>query len=93
MSPVRSQSWYVYVLRSKKTGSWYIGSTKDMKKRILSHNVGKNRSTKSGVPWTTIYCEIGLNRDDARAREKYLKSGQGRRYLKNRLKFFFSYDF
>ena len=93
MNPVRSQSWYVYVLMSKRKGSWYIGSTKNMQKRILSHNAGKNRSTKSGAPWGIIYCEIGLNRDDARAREKYLKSGQGRRYLKNRLKFFFAYDF
>src|SRR3989344_2857541 len=59
-------------------------------KRILSHNAGKNSSTKRGVPWGIIYCEISLNRDDARAREKYLKSGQGRRYLKNRLKFFFA---
>ena len=90
MSPVRSQQWYVYVLRSRKNGQWYIGSTKNLQKRILSHNVGKNRSTKSGSPWGMIYCEVSLNRDDARARERYLKSGQGRRYLKNRLKFFFA---
>ena len=81
--------WYVYVLLSQKTNHWYIGSTKDLKKRILNHNQGKNLSTKHGVPWKLIYCEIGLNKDDARAREKYLKSGMGRRYLKNRLKFFF----
>ncbi|MDP3965611.1 MAG: GIY-YIG nuclease family protein [bacterium] len=80
----------MYVLLSKKTGGWYIGSTKEMQKRILSHNSGRNRSTKYGIPWGMIYCEIGLNRDDARARERYLKSGQGRRYLKNRLKFFFA---
>ncbi len=90
MGPVRSQSWYVSVLMSKKEGNWYIGSTKNMQKRILSHNAGKNRSTKHGIPWGIIYCEIGLKRNDARAREKYLKSGQGRRYLKNRLKFFFA---
>jgi len=93
MRPVRSQQWYVYVLLSKKKGEWYIGSTKNMQKRILSHNTGKNKSTKHGVPWRNIYCEVSLNRDDARAREKYLKSGMGRRYLKNRLKFFFAYDF
>lgn len=93
MNPVRSQHWYVYLLLSKKTGKWYIGSARNMQKRILSHNAGKNRSTKYGVPWKVIYCEIGLNQKDARAREKYLKSGQGRRYLKNRLKFFFGHDF
>lgn len=75
---------------SKKNGGWYIGSTKDMQKRILAHNAGTNRSTKHGAPWGIIYCEISLNKKDARSREKYLKSGQGRRYLKNRLKFFFA---
>jgi len=82
--------WYVYVLLSKKTGNWYIGSTRDLQKRILRHNSGKNKSTKHGIPWKLIYCEISLNKADARAREKYLKSGPGRTYLKNRLKFFFA---
>lgn len=93
MSPVRSQQWYVYLLLSKKTGQWYVGSTKNLQKRILKHNAGKNSSTKYGMPWRLIYCEISLNKHDTRAREKYLKSGMGRRYLKNRLKFFFAYDF
>jgi len=85
--------WDVYLLISKKIGKWYIGSTKDLRKRILNHNLGKNKSTKYGVPWKVIYSEISLNKKDARAREKYLKSGMGRRYLKNRLKFFFTQGF
>jgi len=85
--------WYVYLLTSKKNGKWYIGSTHDLQKRILRHNAGQNKSTKSGVPWKLIYCEISLNQRDIRAREKYLKSGMGRRYLKNRLKFFFAQGF
>ena len=93
MDPVRSQKWFVYLLESKKPGKWYIGSTKNLQKRILNHNAGKNLSTKHGVPWKLIYCEIILNQKDARAREKYLKSGMGRKYLKNRLKFFFAHDF
>jgi len=90
INPVRSQNWYVYLLQSKKTEEWYIGSTKDLQKRILRHDAGKNRSTKHGIPWKIIYCEVSLNQKDARAREKYLKSGMGRRYIKNRLKFFFA---
>ena len=90
MNPVRSQSWYTYVLLSKKTGKWYIGSTKNLQKRIFTHNSGQNKSTKHGKPWGAICCEICLNQHDARAREKYLKSGMGHRYLKNRLKFFFA---
>lgn len=82
--------WYVYLLFSKKTKLWYTGSTSNMRKRILRHNSGKNKSTKHGIPWKLIYCEVALNKEDARAREKYLKSGMGKRYLKNRLKFFFA---
>jgi len=85
--------WYVYLLLSKKTGQWYIGSTRNLRKRILRHNSGKNKSTKYGAPWKVIYCEISINKEDARVREKYLKSGMGRRYLKNRLKFFFASSF
>jgi putative endonuclease len=85
--------WYVYLLQSKKDGKWYIGSTMDLQKRILSHNSGKNKSTKHSMPWGIIYCEVSLNQKDVRAREKYLKSGIGRKYLKNRLKFFFAKDF
>ncbi len=84
--------WYVYVLQNN-TRKWYIGSTKDLRKRILRHNSGENRSTKYGIPWKLIYCEIGLNKQDTKAREKYLKSGMGRRYIKNRLKFFFAKGF
>ncbi len=81
--------WYVYVLQNKY-GKWYTGSTKNLQKRILDHNSGKNKSTKYGVPWKVIYCEININIKDALAREKYLKSGMGKRYIKNRLKFFFA---
>jgi len=93
MNPVRNANmWYVYVLQNKER-YWYIGSTRDLRKRILHHNLGKNRSTKYGVPWKLIYCEISINQQDARARERYLKSGMGRKYLKNRLKFFFAKGF
>lgn len=79
--------WYVYLLENKEK-RWYIGSTNNIQKRILSHNKGKNQSTKHWIPWKLIYCEISTDRNDARAREKYLKSGMGRKYLKNRLKSF-----
>ena len=82
--------WYVYVLQSIKNNGWYIGSTNNYKKRISTHNQGKNKATKPYVPWKLIYLEVSLNIEDARAREKYLKSGMGRRYLKNRMKFFFA---
>ena len=89
MTPLKVKMWYVYLLKSSKTKLWYTGSTNDLRKRILRHNSGKNISTKHGIPWRLIYYESSIHMKDARARERYLKSGMGKRYLKNRLRFFF----
>jgi putative endonuclease len=80
------QWYYVYVLESEVDNSWYIGYTSDIKKRIEEHNNGKTITTNKKKPYKLIYCEAALNKEDAIAREKYLKSGMGRKYLKNRMK-------
>ena len=59
----------------------------------MEHNTKLNKSTKFGTPWKLIYYEASLHSKDAKAREKYLKSGMGKRYIKNRLKFFFAQGF
>ena len=79
---------YVYILRSTKDGKWYTGCAEDLRKRFSDHNDGKVLSTKGRGPFELIYYEASLNTEDAFAREKYLKSGMGKRYLKNRLKRF-----
>ncbi len=81
--------FYVYLLKSVKDDNWYTGYTEDLQKRILEHNQGKNFSTKNRGPFKLMYYETGLNEKDAKAREKYLKTGMGKKYLRNRLKFFF----
>ena len=78
--------YYVYVLQSEIDISWYIGDTSDIDKRIIEHNSGKTATTNRKKPWSIIYFEASKSKEDAIAREKYLKSGMGRRYLKNRLK-------
>jgi putative endonuclease len=77
--------YYVYVLENKNR-EMYIGYTTNLEKRVSEHNHGRNRSTKSGRPWHIIYCEACLNINDATRREKYLKTNQGSRLLKLRLK-------
>jgi putative endonuclease len=78
--------WYVYVLQSKINQSLYIGCTNNLRERFKKHNTGKSKYTADFRPWKLLYYEAGLNRKDAFRREKYLKSGYGRRWLKNRLK-------
>jgi len=80
--------YYVYILRSLKNKKWYTGYTSDLKNRLKEHNSHKSIYTKSRGPYELIYYEACRNEDDAQAREKYLKSGMGKRYIKNRLKSF-----
>jgi putative endonuclease len=77
--------FYTYVLKSLKDKKLYIGWTTDLKKRIYNHNDGKVISTKNRTPLKLVYYEACLNRDDAISREKALKTGFGRSYLKRRI--------
>ena len=81
--------FYNYVLQSIKDNNLYIGYTRDLKKRLKEHNEGLNRSTKSYIPWKLIYYEACLDEEDAKRREHYLKTSQGQRLLKRRLKEYF----
>ncbi len=86
MNPVRPTWFYIYYLRCIKTGTCYTGCTSNLKKRLEEHNKGKVYYTKSRLPVELIYFEGCLNKDDAYRRERFLKTGMGKRYLKNRLK-------
>ncbi len=92
MSPVRDPNlmFYTYVIQSQKSQYWYTGVTSNLRKRFNQHNEGKSTWTKKRGPWDLIYYEACLNEEDAGSREKYLKTGMGKRYLKNRLKRFLS---
>ncbi|MDX6501188.1 MAG: putative endonuclease [Blastocatellia bacterium] len=73
---------YVYVLRSVKDQMFYVGFTKNLRKRIQDHNNGLVPSTKRRTPLDLVYWEGCVNQEDATQREKYLKSSWGKRYIK-----------
>jgi putative endonuclease len=75
----------VYVLESLKDFNRYTGYTNNLRKRLKEHNSGLNLSTKFRLPFQLIYFEGCLNEEDARRKEKYLKTTQGRRFLGLRL--------
>lgn len=81
--------FWVYVLRSKKDGKLYTGFTDNPKRRFSQHNGGKVVSTKNRGGLVLIYLEGCLNKVDAIRREKYLKSGRGKVFLKRRLKYWY----
>lgn len=74
----------IYVLRSNTNGEIYTGSARDENPsvRMLAHNAGKMRSTKSGRSWELIHTERYNTYTEARKRELFLKSGRGRSLLK-----------
>ena len=77
--------FYTYVLRSKKDNKLYIGHSDDLKKRIVKHNKGLVLSTKYRRPLELVYYKACLNEDNAIRREKYFKTGFGRKFLKDRI--------
>jgi putative endonuclease len=80
---------YVYLLECMLDKSWYIGFTEDLRQRVCDHNSGKGcRTTKIKKSWRLIYYEAYRNKSDALGREKFLKGGSGRKYLKKQLKYF-----
>jgi putative endonuclease len=89
MPCMRISKWhYVYVLLSKKDDKLYIGYTNNLEKRIKEHNAKRNFSTKGRTPFVLIYAEVCLSEEDSKRRERYLKTTQGNRLLKLRLKVF-----
>lgn len=72
----------VYILRSKRDKSMYVGYSQDVKKRVTEHHKGRVRSTKDKRPLELIYCELYQNQKDAMQRERYFKTGWGRNYIK-----------
>jgi len=75
--------FFVYAIKSHVDGRIYVGMTVDVSKRLIEHNSGKTKSTKGYKPWHMIYTESLPSRSQARLREKYLKSGVGKEFLKS----------
>ena len=78
--------FYVYVLRSESDSGFYIGFSTNLRARLRQHQASESFATKSRGPWKLVYYEAYLNQEDALGREKYLKSGSGRRFLRAQLR-------
>lgn len=80
--------FYVYVIESEASGSWYIGYSSDLRARLKKHNQNGNVSTSNRGPWELIYYEAYVSKEDAMGREKFLKSGSGWRFLKKQMSYY-----
>ena len=80
--PVSPQMFYTYIIKSLKDGTYYKGSSSDLDKRLLYHNSGKSRYTKSHRPWVLHYSESFLTKTASLKRELFFKSIDGYNWLK-----------
>ena len=78
--------FWVYILQSESTGKLYIGHSSDVQRRLAEHNdmrLGRRRYTRRQPgPWRLCYSEEFASRSEAMHRERFLKSGQGRDWVK-----------
>lgn len=76
--------FYTYVLKSREKNYIYVGLTNNLERRIKEHNSGKQKTTRSYAPFDLIHSEELKTRLKARDREKYLKSGCGKEWIKEK---------
>ena len=70
--------YYTYILQSLKDNSFYIGQTNDLEKRLKNHNDGLSKYTSKKIPWKIVYSEEFDSREEAIAREHFLKKQRNR---------------
>ena len=76
---------YTYVLQSSRDQRFYTGTTRDLRARMKLHTDGRVRSTAYRRPLALVYYEACMHEDDAFRRERFLKTGKGKRFLRRRL--------
>jgi putative endonuclease len=74
---------FVYILRSLRDGSYYIGSTQDLSSRLERHNQGRSKYTKAKRPWKLIYSEEYPDRSSAMKREQEIKNRRSKTYIES----------
>jgi putative endonuclease len=82
---------YTYVLRSDHDKRFYTGTSRDLRARMKLHADGRVRSPVHRRPLSLVYYEACIDLDDAFRRERFLKTGKGKRFLRNRLASFLSH--
>jgi len=78
--------FFVYAIKSSNRNYIYVGITNNIERRFNEHQTGLNKTTAPYKPFILFYNENFPTRIEARTREKYLKSGVGKEFLKQILK-------
>ncbi|OGL66051.1 hypothetical protein A3B21_02590 [Candidatus Uhrbacteria bacterium RIFCSPLOWO2_01_FULL_47_24] len=77
--------YYVYLLQLSN-GNVYTGSTGNLRERLAEHERGNVDSTRNKRPVKLIHYEAYLLKSDAQRRERFLKTTEGKRLLRQQIK-------
>ncbi|MCF8264867.1 MAG: GIY-YIG nuclease family protein [Melioribacteraceae bacterium] len=75
--------FFTYILRSKKSDRFYIGSTNNLERRVNEHNAGQTHSTRSGKPWELVYSKEFDSKIEATQFEMKIKKMKSRKFILN----------
>jgi putative endonuclease len=78
-------TYFVYVLKSRKDGSYFRGITQNIALRLKHHNAGKHNTTKQKIPLEVVYIEMHETRIEAHKRKKFFTSEIGTTVLERLL--------
>ena len=70
--------YHLYILYSKSLDRYYIGQTKQVEKRLIKHNKGHSRATKTGIPWELVFSVSFESKTESLRAEKWLKKMKSR---------------
>jgi len=77
---------FLYILFSQSRDRYYVGATIDLDRRLLEHNSGKSKSTKSGIPWKLVFSQAHQTFKEARQHEAQIKKMKSRSYIESLIK-------
>ena len=77
--------YYVYIIYSASADKYFVGQTNNLERRIEEHNLREGRYTSGKGPWKLVFKEEWDSRSETMRREKFLKSGKGREYWKEKI--------
>ncbi len=74
-------AYFVYILMSEKTGTYYVGHAQNLNSRLERHNQGRVKYTKSKRPWDLVYFEEYPDRSSAMTREENIKKRKSKQFI------------
>jgi len=74
-------AYYLYIIQSDRDNSFYIGTAQNLEERILRHNQGRSKYTRTKRPWKLVFFEEHPNRSSAMKSEYAIKRRKSKDYL------------